>query len=638
MKSVYFIAEIGKACNGDLEYAREIIKRCKEAGANAVRFHHFFLEENVYSDVLKKSLERAWSFKLQLPFFKETLFSEDEYQTILGWCKDLSLDFIATPWDLNSFDLFKRVGVTNYKINSLNAMNIPLVKTILSESKRTYLSTGAMSAAEVKLLIEELSLSNYNVALLHAVIAYPAPVNNINIRAIEILKEYHHEVGYSSNDLSQTSVLIACSLGATVIERHVHIPQNGLDLHKASIDVSRFAEEIVQVGEVQELLARKIKGETRGEMINQEILSKSFVIKENIPKGTRLSEENLALQLPAKGVHAKKWFDIVGQKALTDLKKGEYLYSSGIEGFIPKRNKSSLSRYTPGKRGVVVRFKDIDEMIGDRQIDYVEVHYASGDLKKHDECKEYDLDLIVHLPEYAEGKLLDLSSHDESLRKYSIEVINEVMNRARKLQPLFKKSKGLLKFIVHPGTLTYPGLDRHPHEQYDLFLDSMNQMDTSGLEIIIENMTPFAWFLENDWSPKQGASNAFLDAPDIAHFCKTYNYGMCLDVCHAKLYCNHAGRDFLSYLKIVRPYVKHLHFADCTGIDGEGIQIGDGENQWQDICEVFEDFEYGWTPEIWNGHLDGGEKFYEAHDRLNAQFMYYFEKKKINARKNFAHV
>jgi N-acetylneuraminate synthase len=177
-----------------------------------------------------------------------------------------------------------------------------------------------------------------------------------------------------------------------------------------------------------------------------------------------------------------------------------------------------------------------------------------------------------------------------------------------------------VKFVLHPGALTYPRHLPDPSRQPDLLLDSLRRLDSTGLDVLIENMTPYAWFLAGDWSPRQGVSNSFLAPGQLADFLGTYGYGMCLDLCHAKLYCNASGTDLLSYMRTVQPFVRHIHFSDCTGIDGEGVQVGDGEIDWQEVCEVFAEHEHGWTPEIWNGHHDRGEKFCAAHRNLSREF------------------
>lgn len=626
----YFIAEIGKACNGDLDYCLKLLKECKKAGVNAVRFHHFFLEESVHPSVLGKSSqnERAWSLQLKLPFIDEVLFNESDYVTILECCRELGLDFIATPWDIKSFELFREIGITDFKVHSMNAMNIPLISAILEKCNKLYLSTGGLSEKHVETLCQRLRLSEYNVVLLHAACAYPAPESILNMEALTILKKYNKAVGYSSNDLLATSVLAASTLGAEVIEKHVHLLDDQQDLHKASVNIETIGGMIRDIREIKAVMGMKIKYESRGEMVNQEILSKSIVLKNDVKQGKILKESDFALQLPVKEINSKQWFDVIGKAAARDLQKGSYLYSCDISkaGFEDSQKDSFILKdvnersFIPGKIGVVARFKDIDEMIKGRNVDYVEIHYAASDLKKEDECKDYDLDLVVHLPEYADGKLLDLSSYDEAFRLFSVDVINKVMEKARNLKRHFKKCTGDVKFIVHPGTMTYPYFLNNPGRQYDLFEDSLRRMDTSGLEILVENMVTYPWFIDGDWAPKQGVSNTFLDAGDIYNFCKKHNLGMCLDLCHAKLYTNYTGESFLEYMKTVKPVVKHLHYSDCSGVDSEGLQVGEGDMVWEEICETFSDFQYGWTPEIWNGHHDHGEKFYEAHRRLNMEF------------------
>lgn len=632
----YYIAEIGKACNGDLDYCWKLLNECKRAKVNGVRFHHYFLEESVHSSLLDQnsSTERTWSFKLKLPFENEVLFSEEGYKIILEWCQDLGLDFIATPWDIESYNLFKRIGVTDFKIHSMNAMNIPLLEKVAEGSSKLYISTGSLSEEQIGTLTEKFHLKSRNdVILLHAVCAYPAPETVINMRAMQSLRKFTDKVGYSSNDLLDAAILTAAALGADVIEKHIHLTDTDQVIHKASISIDKYANLIAKANQISMLLGIDKKHESRGEMINQEILSKSVVLKNDVKKGEILDERNLTLQLPSKGINAKQWYNVVGKRAAHNLTKGNYLFTRDMLEQDNEHRKLLAEGcdedriFIPGKLGIVARLTDIEQITKGRNIDYVEVHYAASDLDKEDYCKDYDLDLVVHFPEYANGRMLDLCSYDGDLRKFSIEVINRVMQKARELKPHFKRCRGDLKFVLHPGAMTFPKLLDNPKKQADLFADSLSRLDSAGLEVLVENMLSFAWFLDDDWSAHQGLNNSFMDADDLYDFCTTYNYGMCLDLCHAKLYTSNTGKSLLEYMKKVKPIVKHLHYSDCVGIDGEGLQVGDGDIDWGEVCEVFYDHKYGWTPEIWNGHHDNGQKFCEAHARLNMEFKKYRSQK-----------
>lgn len=619
MSRTYVVAEIGKAANGDLGRAFELLRAVKQAGADAVRFHHFSLTESVHPSALAKDAERAWSFKLHLPFTDEKLFGAAEYERILERCAELGLDFIATPWDLPSLRLFRDLGVTRYRVNSLNAFNIPLVSEVLDAGK-VHLATGGLVESEVAKLAAKLRLREFDVVLLHAVIAYPAPRSVLNLRALEVMRGHHPHVGYSSNDLEDTSLLAAVGLGAEVIDKHVHLFDRDADVHKASVPVEKFASLVTSVRAFEEVLGRESKQESRGEMANLDLLGKGLVLAADVPAGTPVTAEHVALQLPPRGVTTRHWYEIVGRPASHDLSAGEYLFSTDVAGEAEQPADFSAM---PGKRGCVVRLKDLDEMISGRDYDYVELHYAAGDLDKPDECPDYDLDLVVHMPEYASGVLLDLVSYDEAVRRFSIEIINRVMDKTRAVRKHFLRSTEDVKFVLHPGAATFPDRLADAERQYDLFADSLGRLRQDGIEVLVENMTPHPWFLQDDWSIKQGVSNSFLDPARMAEFLSSSGYRMCLDLCHAQLHCTATGTRLLDYMRIVKPHVAHIHFSDSTGVDGEGLQVGDGETDWHEVCETFADHQHGWTPEIWNGHHDHGAHFWEAHRRLAGEFAKY---------------
>lgn len=622
----YLVAEIGKAANGDLARCFELVRAARENGADAVRFHHFSLTDSVHPSALVRGAERAWSFKLQLPFTGERLFTAEQYEQVLARCAELGLDFIATPWDLPSLELFRGLGVTRYRVNSLNAFNIPLVSEVLDTASTLHLATGGLSEAEIARLTAKLRLREHDVVLLHAVTAYPAPLSVLNMRALEVLRRYHPVVGYSSNDRVDTALLAAVGLGARVLDKHVHLFDSTDDVHKASVTATRFGELAAEIREYETVLGRPSKQESRGEMANQDLLGKGLVLARDVQAGTPISADNVVAQLPPRGVTTRQWFDVLGAQASRDLKAGEYLFSTDVVhpsvGGADDRTARDAPDFSamPGKRGCVVRLKDLDEMIAGREYDYVEVHYAAGDLDQPDNCPDYDLDLVVHMPEYASGVLLDLVSYDEALRRYSIEIINRVMDKTRAVRKHFLRSTEDVKFVLHPGALTYPDLLVDPDRQYELFSDSLGRLRQDGIEVLVENMTPFPWFLQGDWSIKQGVSNSFLDPARMAEFLTEHGYRMCLDLCHAQLHCTNTGTTLLEYMTTVKPHVAHIHFSDSTGVDGEGIQVGDGEMDWQEICEVFADHQHGWTPEIWNGHHDHGAKFWDAHRRLAGEF------------------
>lgn len=623
-KRTAVMAEIGKAARGDLGRALELVRGAAAAGADAVRLPHFVLAENVHPDLLAGPAERAWSFKLELPFLGERMLGPDDYKRLAAECAALGLEVVGTPWDLPSWRLQDAAGVDRFFVNSYNAFNVPLVEAILGSGTRLYLSTGGLAEEQVKTLCARYELDRHDTVLLHSVLAYPAPASVVNLRAMDVLRRYHRAVGYSSNDLLGTTHVAAAALGAEVFVKHVHLLPAETDAHRASVPVSRLAAMIAEIRQTEELLGRAIKQESRGEMANRDIMGKGLAVRTGVERGGPLTRDSVVLQVPPRGVKAERWFEVEDRAARRDLTVGDIVYSDDLD--LPV-SASALAEplgprgAVPGKRGAVVRLKDIDEIIAGRDYDYVEVHYAAGDLDRPDDFKEYDLELVVHLPEYSAGVLLDLASTDEALRRYSVEVINRVMDKTRVLRSRFHRTGDLVKFVLHPGALTFPDPTAEPDRQYEVFVDSLARLDQGGLDVLIENMTPFPWFLSGgDWAIKQGVTTTFMHPEALAAFLEEHGHGMTLDLCHAKLWCNHNGHTLLDYMTRLKPYVRHIHFSDATGVDGEGLMIGAGEIDWQEVAGVFHDYREGWTPEIWNGHHDRGEQFAEAHRALAAEF------------------
>jgi N-acetylneuraminate synthase len=140
-------------------------------------------------------------------------------------------------------------------------------------------------------------------------------------------------------------------------------------------------------------------------------------------------------------------------------------------------------------------------------------------------------------------------------------------------------------------------------------MDALSQIDLEGVEIIPQTMPPFPRHFGG-----QRYQNLFMDPDEIVQFCERQGYRVCLDVSHSKLACNQHHWAFSEFLRKVGPYTAHLHIADASGVDGEGLQINEGEIDFQamgrDLRERAPDASF--IPEIWQGHKNGGEGFWHA--------------------------
>ena len=272
------------------------------------------------------------------------------------------------------------------------------------------------------------------------------------------------------------------------------------------------------------------------------------------------------------------------------------------------------------KKGIKVRFHDVQSMLS-LNPEVFEFHFSDKDLDmEHSFSNEhFDQELVVHAPEYHQGKLIDLcSDNTQSLhhsREESVRLIQKVIDETTRISKHFS---GKPLMVLHPGGMCLKRIkDKEKiNELRENLRKSLKQLDKKNVTILLENMPPYPWFYGGQWN-----CHILIDADEINQFCKENGYGFCFDLSHAQLYCKWAGKDLIEYIKTIKPLIKHVHFADADGVDGEGLQIDEGEIDFSKVMPHFRDIEMEESitmiPEIWRGHEKDGEGFKIAFERLN---------------------
>ena len=154
-------------------------------------------------------------------------------------------------------------------------------------------------------------------------------------------------------------------------------------------------------------------------------------------------------------------------------------------------------------------------------------------------------------------------------------------------------------------------------ELYERVADSLGRLDSRGIELLAQTLPPFPWYRGG-----QLFCNLFVDPEDTAEFADRSGIGLCLDVAHSQLAANHRGRRLADWVDMLAPWVSHLHLVDATGVDGEGLQIGDGDVDWPYLAHQLEVAapRASFIPEIWQGHVDEGQGFWIGLERLERWF------------------
>ena len=149
--------------------------------------------------------------------------------------------------------------------------------------------------------------------------------------------------------------------------------------------------------------------------------------------------------------------------------------------------------------------------------------------------------------------------------------------------------------------------------RYEMVADGLAQLDLVGVEVIPQTMPPYPWHFGG-----QRYQNLFMDPWEIAEFCEKSEMRICLDTSHSKLACTEHHWSFSEFLRVLGPYTSHLHIADASGVDGEGLQVHEGEIDFPAMGAILREVapDASFIPEIWQGHKNGGEAFWRALELL----------------------
>ncbi|MDF0497949.1 N-acetylneuraminate synthase family protein [Bradyrhizobium yuanmingense] len=612
----YVIAEIGNNHNGDFDRAIALVDAAIAAGADCAKFQMRKLDE-VYraSSLSGKDDDLAVEYTLDL--LRRFELPTAQQKKIAEYCAAKGIEYLCTPWDAKSVAVLESFGVEAYKVASADLTNLPLLARLTATGKTLIVSTGMSTTDEIKAAAKFLDDRNASYVLLHCQSTYPAALHNIHLRFMETLRDIHPVVGYSGHERGIAVSTAAVALGAVVIERHITLDREmeGPD-HAASLEPEEFKALVSGIREVEAARGEKLaeRALSQGELINRENLAKSLVAARDLSAGTVISESDIAVKSPGQGLSPLKMPALLGRKLTRTMAADDYFFQSDLNEGAAKARRYRFDR----PWGVPVRYHDTERFLEICEPDIIEFHLSYSDMERDPAAYlsgTYDLGFVVHAPElFAGSKLMDLATPDEALRRYSLEQTQAVIDITRGLKKFFPKTKRP-PIVANIGgfTMDEPLPPEAKAERYRIFAQSLTELDTEGVELTPQTMAPFPWHFGG-----QRHQNIFIFPEESAAFCAKHGLRMCVDISHTKLAANHFGFDFAQGLAQLGPHTAHLHFGDAKGLDGEGLQIGEGEIDFDEIGQVLRKHAptASFIPEIWQGHKNMGEGFWTALERL----------------------
>lgn len=617
----YIIAEIGNNHNGDMNLARQLVDDAVSAGANAAKFQMrtmgSLFRSNGDGNGAGEDLGAEYTFDLLSRFNLEP----DQLIELFDYCKERGIEPLCTPWDATSLETLDKYGIAALKVASADLNNHELISQMIDTHRPLICSTGMSTEGEISQTVALLRQRDAEFVLLHCNSAYPAPLKDINLNYLHRLREIGDcVVGYSGHELGWSVAVAAATIGAKVIEKHFTRDRNleGND-HRVSLLPNEFSHMVSAIRDIEQSMGDGTERTiSQGELMNREVLGKSLVAARNISVGEVVTADAILVRSPGRGLPPYRKADLVDRVARREIPAADFFYHSDLEEAGEKARDYRFNR----PFGVPARFHDYGALVAQSNFDLIEFHLSYGDMNIDPAAfleGPQDIDLVVHSPElFAGDHVIDLASPDEAYRAQSVAEIEAVTELARTLKKFFPRTQR------PPIVLNAGGWSEHGHWSpgdrqagYDRIMEALQSIDCSGVEIIIQTMPPFPWHFGG-----QRYHNLFVDPAEIRTFCDETGMRICLDLSHSALACNNGGWSLGEFLKVVGPNVAHMHLADAKGVDGEGLQLGDGQIDFAAAAQAINEHspQASFIPEIWQGHKDGGAGFWAALDRLEQWF------------------
>ena len=332
----FIIAEAGVNHNGSISRAKQLIDAAHIAGADAVKFQLFKAENLVIPTAEKADYQKRNdpTSPTQYQMLKNLELSDDDCKKLAGYAKKKGIIFLSTAFDEDSLELLIQLDVPAFKIPSGEITNIPALKKIAQQKKPVILSTGMSTLDEVRdsvVCLREHGCTD--IILLHCTTSYPAPLESVHLRAMDTLRNvFRCPVGYSDHTEGILVPAAAVARGSCIVEKHLTLDRTlpGPD-HAASLEPDELREMVTAIRNIERALGKAGKRPEPCEIKNRDIVRKSVVIADDIPKGSVIKKTMLTLKRPGTGIPPRDLPNIIGKKAKTNLKKNTLLTQEMIE-------------------------------------------------------------------------------------------------------------------------------------------------------------------------------------------------------------------------------------------------------------------------------------------------------------------
>ena len=597
------IAEIGINHDGDIDKARRLIQQSRDAGCNGIKFQY----RNIKTAYTSSANEIG--DEIILTQIKRTYLDAGKILELRDFARSIGIDagisFFTTE-DLKDFnDLTSDFDF--YKIPSAELLNLDLIRNLLETGKHVYISVGMHKESEIEYVFN--AINNYmNWTPMHCISNYPVADHNTSLGYIKFLSEkWNREVGYSSHDENWENNLIAISLGATVIERHITEEKSaeGLD-HSSSSNFDELVKICHYAREFDEITSGNApRIPNQGELLNKQNLGRSFYALRDFEVGEILVLSDFEYRIPQIGIGISDLDRYLDRKIVTKLDEGQVLTH---QHFLENRLQVDKEAFETSRRNSVsspVRLSDYWAIREELPVGAYEFHLSYKEVAS--DLLKYSFDakdrFSVHLPDYIDSTtLIDPFSQDIRIRESSRDCISKVIAFSEKLA----RETGETVPIV--ASLAGIGMERksfYPQAK-ELFSEFYSEL----APLTLQWLPPYAWYFGG--SIKLSNVNNLEDISWISKF----DLPITLDTSHLLLGQTAFGYEARDVIERLYRNIIHWHISDAAGFDGEGLPIGEGGPENEQLISGVIDQSGIKVIEVWQGHFYNYEGFKIAINKI----------------------
>lgn len=331
---IYVIAEMSANHGGSLENALEIVRQAAKAGADCLKIQTY-TADSITIDCDGEDFQihgGLWDGYKLYDLYTDAGTPYEWQARIKEECEKCGMDFLSTPFDNAAVDFLEGIGCEAYKIASFELVDIPLIEYAASKGKPMIISCGMANIEEIQDAVDACHRGgNDKIVLLKCCSEYPANWKDMHIANIpDMINRFGVKVGLSDHSAGSIASVVAVSMGACIIEKHVKLGGVESADSKFSMSMDGFADMVRTVRDAKLIAGNVQYGPTEGEQANLKFRRSLFAVKD-IKAGEKITIDNVRSIRPSTGMKPKMMSSIVGKTAKKDIAFGTTLSDDMIE-------------------------------------------------------------------------------------------------------------------------------------------------------------------------------------------------------------------------------------------------------------------------------------------------------------------